>query len=167
LCFRTAFNHAPEDLKRKVTRKFVEMLKKESDQVILPYGKAFVRGSDLEYLTESDASLVVQHFLGRMQDGLDRMLIDALTGIGRFIPYESVSRFVDPFVRGVVARFDDELRRPAQERLLAEWRRMPHEIGDQVVERIDDWVKFYSEKDLLLQSEQLRTYRARFDEIPF
>ncbi|MCW3133153.1 MAG: hypothetical protein N2V78_02340 [Methanophagales archaeon] len=166
-CYRTAFEQAPKALKKKVMDKFVKMLKEESDSIILPYEIAFVRGSDLQYLPQSDAQLVADHLVGRMQTGVTEPLLEALEGIGTFLTESSVNRFVDPLVKAVLRSSDSNLRRLARNRLVSEWYRMPSVIDNLTKARLDAWIDLYRGQDQVGYVEILEEIKAEREEIPF
>lgn len=166
-CYRTAFEQAPEALKRKVMGKFVKMLKEESDSIILPYEIAFVRGYDLQYLPQLDAQLVADHFVGRMQTGVTEPLLEALEGIGGFLLENNVDRFVDPLVKAVLHSRDSNLKRLARNCLVSEWFRMPSAIASLMKARLDAWISHYRERDQAGYVETLEGIKAELEEIPF
>lgn len=50
-CFRTGFDQLDDEGKKKVTQRFVAILKEESDNAVMSYGTAFFRSYDLEFLS--------------------------------------------------------------------------------------------------------------------
>lgn len=98
-CFRTIHTTLDNTTKEKVSKWFVKLLSEESDQVISSYGMAFLRGSDLRYMSPDDADLVLHHLLGRMKNNMNALIIETLSDIGPFIKEENVNDFIDPIVK--------------------------------------------------------------------
>ena len=98
-CFRTAFEYAPDDLKKRVAAKFVTIVKEESDSVVFGFATAFFRSSDLAYINVGDRAIVKDHFLSRLQKAPSFPILTALTGIGRFLEDQDIARFIDPLVK--------------------------------------------------------------------
>ncbi|MHC1682725.1 MAG: hypothetical protein AB6733_07225 [Clostridiaceae bacterium] len=166
-CYRTTFKHSPEALKKKVMNKYIKMLKEESDTIILPYEIAFVRGSDLKYLSQQDARLAAEHFVGRMQNGVTTPLVEALEGIGAFLLESDIEGFVDPLVKVVLRSRDSNLKRLAKKRLISEWFTMPAGIDEAMKSRIDDWINLYKPKGKTEEVETLEEIKTEFEDIPF
>lgn len=165
-CYRTTFEHSPEALKKKVMNKYIKMLKEESDTIILPYEIAFVRGSDLKYLSQQDARLAAEHLVGRMQNSVTVPLVEALEGIGAFLLESDIGSFVDPLAKVVLRSRDSNLKRLAKKRLMSEWITMPVGIDKAMESRIDDWINLYKSKGQTEEVETLEEIKAELD-IPF
>lgn len=146
-CFRTAFRLANDDLKKKVTLKFVKVLKEEDERVVFPYGQAFFRAEDLKYLQNKDVSLVKRHLLSRLKNDTDGELLDALTGIGTFLTANEVTEFTDPLVKLIAYYNDREVEEKAKERLRSESFSVPKETEEKLIARLNDWIKHFVKRD--------------------
>jgi len=168
LCFRAAFEQAPDDLKKRVIGRFVRILKEESDRVVLNYEDAFFRSADLKYVASEEADLVKQHLLGRLQKEVDEHLLITLQGIGKHIKSEEVSKFVDPLIRAMRQTSSARLCRQAQRCIEDEWGLMPQGVDKLVIQRIDGWIALYREKGLDTEVGKLEQLKSNLEaEIPF
>lgn len=85
--FRVAFDLAAPDLKTKVAKRFVTILRQEAKQTVQDYGEAFFTASDMDYLPSEDVSLVKQHLMSRIKKGNvpPHSLMGLISGFGRHI----------------------------------------------------------------------------------
>jgi hypothetical protein len=63
ICFRSGFTIASDEIKKKVTKRFLSILRNEDQHKVLTYEVAFFRGGDLKYLSPAEAKLVKDHLL--------------------------------------------------------------------------------------------------------
>ena len=100
ICFRTAFEQASPELKKKVAQNFVKIIKEESDQFLFAYGKLFFRAPDMQYLSANDIEITKNYLLGRLENDIEGWL-STIAGISKYISDEDVNKLVDPLVRAV------------------------------------------------------------------
>ena len=124
LCFRTAFDQANDDLKKRIAQNFADMIRDESDTVIFAYGRLFFRASDMAYMDGDDTSLVKEYLLGRLEKNTAKWL-KTVSGIGKFLSVDEMSKFTDPLLRLICNSDQVENARCAQDRLESEWMHMP------------------------------------------
>jgi hypothetical protein len=165
-CFHMAFDLAPDELKARVTNRFVAVLKEERGQIVRMHGTAFFRASHLEHLAADDAGLVMEHLLSRLREDSNGEFLSALEGIGAFLRKEDVSRFVDPLVRLIVSSTSTHLAKGAQGRLESAWIEMPKEIDQKVIKRVEVWIKSYRDKKQEAIAKRLETI-SFLNDIPF
>ncbi len=102
-CYRLAFEAAPEDVKRAVARRFVEVLENESEFVVQTYQLRFFRGGDLAYLEPDERALVLAHLFAVLQQRAPAALVAACEGIGPYLASEDdVRGFFVPLVAALL-----------------------------------------------------------------
>jgi hypothetical protein len=125
-CYRTAFSVAAVDLKRAVTRKFVQVLENESEYVVQGYEGSFFRGSDLAFLDEEGRETVKAHFLASLEKKVTYPLLDAAAGMGEFLQSEEDARaFFVPLVVSLLAQGDDAFSGAIVHRISEEFEILP------------------------------------------
>ena len=138
-CFRTAFEQASDDIKKKVAKRFVSTLKEESESAVLSYWTAFFRASDMKYLSSNDVDLVVDHMLSRLTNNPSDGLFTALDGIGYYLQKGLISKFVDPLVR--LATRSSQFSEDTKVALLNEYSNTSSETDKLILERLSRWVE--------------------------
>ena len=141
LCFRTAFEAAPEDLKKKVAKRFVTILKEESGGVVLSYSTAYFRASDLQYLAAKDVDLVRDHLLSQCKSSSSAELFTVLEGMGAHLGKEHVNKFVDPLIR--LATSSSGLSTSARVLLEGEFKSTREETDELILKRLQAWIEMY------------------------
>ena len=125
-CYRTAFSVAAVDVKRAVTRKFVQVLENESEYVVQGYEGSFFRGSDLAFLDEEGREIVKAHFLASLEKKVTYPLLDAAAGMGEFLQSEEDARaFFVPLVVSLLAQGDDAFSGAIVHRISEEFEILP------------------------------------------
>lgn len=92
--FRPAFERASDELKTKVVKRFVTILKEESQDAVVAYEEAFFQASDLNHLSLSEVSLVKQHLVSRIMNGTipPNTLMQMVEGLGHYMEAEEAFR---------------------------------------------------------------------------
>lgn len=85
-CFRWSFNAVSDEIKKKILKNFIKIIKEEKSTITWRY--AFFRGEDLRFLTSEDAKLVKKHFLSILNSPLTIDMLRAMHGIGKFLTKE-------------------------------------------------------------------------------
>ena len=98
-CYRLSFRAVSKEIKGKVAKHFVKIIKEESSSNAWRY--AFFRGQDIEYLSAEEASLIKQHFLSILKVPIMDELLQATEGIGAFLTPEEAHIFVYPFINSI------------------------------------------------------------------
>ncbi len=172
--FRLAFDHASTELKTKVAKHFVTILKEESEMFINHYEQEFFRNDDISLLSPNDAALVVEHRVLPMESRNDMGVDDYLKevkGIGPYLTEKTVNTFVDEGVRTLVREFKDSGNsQSACWTLSAEYDVAKPEIRKAIRERVDEWIKLYQSKnatDAGRIAQELRDMCELHDDVPF
>lgn len=166
-CFKSAFDLASPDLKKKVTERFVTVLKEEREEVVFMYETAFLRMPQLEYLTEEERDLIIQHILSRLKKDTQGTLLPILSGIGHFIKEKDVTEYVDPLVRLICSNAKESVKNQASACLTREWLFMKREVDQKVIQRLDDWINHFTGKGLTQYTDKLQSVKGTLDDIPF
>lgn len=82
--FRAAFEFATEEIKRRVMKRYVTILKEESGDLVCEYEEAFVCAPDVEFLDPDDAALVKTHLLARLAEDASIPVLNIVDGLARF-----------------------------------------------------------------------------------
>lgn len=164
-CFRTAFDQIDETGKKKVAKRFVSILKEESDQAVKSYGTAFFRATDLAYLPETEVSLVKDHLLSRCKNDPSVHLLDSLSGIGGYLKEKEIVPYVDALVRVLTSR--KPFAGHARKVLEAEYKNTSSNTDKKVANRLGQWMNMYKERGSNEKAELLEQLKLLYDEIPF
>lgn len=87
-CFHLAYESAPEAVRTNVAQSFVRILREERGANVTAYEDACFRCSELKYLSDADARMVVQHILARYSEHGGRgisALLRVIEGIGPYL----------------------------------------------------------------------------------
>ena len=81
ICFHLAFDAVAEENKALVAKKFIEILRTGTQEVVFAYETAFFRCKYLEYLTEDERNLTKKHVIARLAKHISKEVITTLYGI--------------------------------------------------------------------------------------
>lgn len=146
-CFRAAFAKLPQDVRDRIARHFLKLLKEEGDPVLETYWTAFVRCVDFSGLPVESSKIVKHYLLGRLGNSPTEALVDSLEGIGGILESRDVLGFVDPLVRLMCREKPGRVGAAAAKRLKGEGWLMPEEIRQPVTSRIEAWSDLFKEKE--------------------
>ncbi len=166
-CFRSAFGMAPDEVKKKVMRHFVGIIKQEDKYRVLTYEAHFFKGSDLQYLSTPDAKLVKEHFLSRVRKGVSIQLLAAMEGLGAFLEKKDVNEVTDSLVRATLFGESNDLKTDARKHLSALWMELPSgpDGSDrQMMNRLDAWISYYQEHAREKMAQTVREIKREVEE---
>ena len=165
--FREAFEIATEPLKKKSMQKHVGVLKEDSGARVRVYEERFFRATDLTYVSTSEAPMVRDHLLARLNAEPSRQLIKVAEHLGEHLdasePHQ-VDEFVDTFIRlGVVMPG----RRPnlaplARKYLEDEALNTDSEVDPLIRNRLDAWEVTMVRRDRPEAVEQIHEIQAAY-----
>jgi hypothetical protein len=172
MCFRSAFDMASDEIKKKITASFVAIMKKEDQHIVLTYETAFFRASDLQYLPASDAKLVKDHLLSRIQAGISLDLVAAMEGLPEFLDQEDIAELVDTLLKVCLSKVAHQLKSRAHRYIIELWMGLPGgpEGKDRlVVSRLQDWISHFEKTENPESADVVRKLRAEIEDmsIPF
>jgi len=168
LCFRLAFDAVDEKKKKKVAAWFARIRSEESDQVIEGYGTAFIKASDMQYMSKDDANLVKHHMLGHLNQNMGSLVLDSLSGIGGFIEVADVQKFVDPLTRFVT-----------QKSVMPIWMdkvvslfelgssNFSPKVQEAITNRLNKWIKSFKERKQDNWVEIINRIKYSMEDFPF
>lgn len=170
-CFRSAFDIAPEETKRKVTTHFLTVLKEEDQHTVYTYETAFFTAYDLKYVSSAEAKLVKDHLLSRAKQGISNELLRAVDGIAPFLEAADVSGLVDALVRTSL-KAGNPLKDACRSSIHGLWLDLPKGDGDHgldrlLLKRLDTWITFFEEQENHDSAAAVREIREICDDIPF
>lgn len=168
-CFHSAFDMAPIETKKKVTRHFVEIVKQDEEYRVLTYEARFFRALHLKYLSATDAKLVKQHLLSRARKKVSVQLLAAMKGLGEFLETREVNGVVDSLMRAVISSESTELKTAARKYLSALSLDLPGGVDsptEQMRLRLDAWIAFYEESGRSDTAQLLREIKQEIEEQP-
>jgi len=167
--FRVAFDMAENPVKKKVTARFVRVLKEDVGSRVKVYEEQFFRAKDMAFLPRDDLELVRSHLLARLREDANPQLLRASHGIGSYLTAQEANAFVDP----LAVLFIDprrELAEAAQYLLATEANTVPSDVRDPIVRRLGQWEASYlGNPDLAQHAPSLRAIKQRYEvqDIPF
>lgn len=146
-CFRTCFDMIPNKTKKKVMNKFISILRTENQETVFTYETAFVRGTDLGFISKNDLPLAKDHLLSRLGKGFDNSIVRMLEGVEKFLDPGDAEKWVDPLVQSIAYEHDEGVGKVSRKYLEeAYWKVEDHDFEDKVTARLDDWIKHLEEK---------------------
>jgi len=163
-CYRIAFEKSNEEIKRKAAVWLVKVFSEGDNQAISSFGIAFLRASDLIYVSQSEASLVKYYLLGKLKEDITESILEAIKGIGKFIEIFDVLNYVDPLIKSICQNWDLEISKKSQDYLQSEI--YSDEIEIEIKQRINIWISFYEEKLQNDYAERLKEVITNID-LPF
>jgi len=169
-CFRSAFDLATDETKKKVTARFVSVLKEEDQRIVLAYEEAFFRASDLQYIGRPDAKLVKDHLLSRIHKDVSLRLLDAMEGLPSFLDPRDISDLVDSLLRTSLSRGPNLVKTRARTYLAELWRGLPGGEGGldhKVLRRLDDWIAHFEKQGNMDSANIVREIKEEVGDIPF
>lgn len=159
LAFHSAYRRASADLQRELARKFVTMLREESEGVLLPYEAAFVRGYDLDHLPPADRSMVKAHVLGRLRSESDRALWRCLENIGQHLEPKEAEGLVDVAMRTLPTIQKGEIPKELQEAFWDIYGKAHPPVKEAMNRRAEIWIRHHkgqNREELARLAEALR-----------
>lgn len=165
--YRVVFDALPKHLKTQVVDHFATMLREGDGQTITNYRRAFINGSDTEYLSPQNVAIVKEHILNCIRPMIGIEDLDAVRGIGKILMPADASAWLSPFLTALVssAVSEDHKRRLRQAFSLTS-ATTSSEFDEAVSEKVDSWIEYYKTTDKVRVLEVLESMRSELD-IPF
>lgn len=156
-CFRLIYDKASEEIKKKMAKLLVKVIKEGSRDIAYIYETVFFRANDLEYFSSEDARLVKRHLFSALSLQMTGSLLDAMQGIGKYITIEEIPQFIEPFIKVLTSEFIDAPHSRIREYLQEEYFLMsdsssviPSDSGFAVYDVMDGvfkkWINTFEEK---------------------
>lgn len=109
LAYRQAFDSLPEAKKTRLTEKFANLVREDSDDNIETFGEAFFLASDISFLKQQDAAIVTKYLTSRLERSdllITEGLIRITAHIGEFLTLSEIPKLADTLARLVFRRPD-------------------------------------------------------------
>lgn len=152
-CFRLGFDISSPKIKKKITQKFISLLKEGEEYYISEYEIAFFRISDLEYLdNNADIKLVKDHILYQLPKKTTEDFLKIVDGIGEYLELKDINKFLDPLIKIIINRNNANNKLKGFARILIEYGEYwvipetSNDIRERYLKRIGEWIE-YLEKE--------------------
>lgn len=165
--FREAIEIAPEALKKKAMQKHVGVLKEDSGTRVRVYEERFFRAADLAYAAPSEAPMVRDHLLARLNAEPSQQLISVAERLGEHLdPSEpsQIDEFVDTFIRiGVLAPARRPVLAPVARKYLEdEAVYIDSAVAPLIRDRLDAWEYTMVKRERADAVEQIHQIQAAY-----
>lgn len=162
-CFRVTLSIVHDEIKRKVMKQFVSILKEEDEAIVFSYETAFLKGQDLKYLSVNDIAIVKRHLLSRLSKEDSAPLFQALKYVGKYLTSEDTENFVDSVVKHIIYGEEDKIRSIAKNFLVEEYSNMKSDVRASVIKRINDWIPHLEKQDFQNHADTLRNIKVELE----
>lgn len=126
--YHAAMDAGNDDLRKKVTERYVRVVKEQPEFEVLQFEAAFFRPSDLRLLSPADAQMLKAHLVDQVVTNFGPRLEHALSGFGSVATEGELGKVAAAILSWVVANDTSERRRSAEPILRALWVRAPSDI---------------------------------------
>ncbi len=106
-CFRNVFSSVSEDVTKEVTKRFITILKEDSEYNVINYGNAFFRTSDLMFLDAEDKAMAITHLMGRYEKNLNEPLLTVINGVTKYLTKSQAEQLVDISIRYLTSKIPE------------------------------------------------------------
>lgn len=165
-CYRLAFDHANEEIKKKATEQFVSVLKEDSQYKIYVYETKFFRSPDIKYLSPHNADMVKKHLLSRFKKEPKMEMLTILTGIGRHIKQKELEEFIDSAIIMYITPSLGRSKEKVLEFINQECDTMDKRLRKYVITRLDAWIKHLNRQNNPTGASSVKELKSIL-ELPF
>jgi predicted DNA-binding antitoxin AbrB/MazE fold protein len=156
-CYRKAVSQASEKVKIKAAKRYVEILRQESELVVIRYGQGLFKALDLIYLSEGERNIVKQYIASNLKENVKDWLAP-LEGIGKHLTQEDVVSFLDPLIRAYVLCDDDDSKN-IKNVIISQIILANDALQDVAIKRINDWIDRHKKQSQLIAHDKLEILR--------
>ena len=142
--YRSIFDFSSDEIKRRLTQKYVRILKEDDGESVSKYRKAFFRAPDLEYIEPQSIAMVKEHLLASAPSIHTTDSLGLIVGIGEFLSDADCTKWFDPFMRTMASTIaKDHVKKRAKEVFIDTiWSTQPT-VDLKLRARINDWLVHY------------------------
>jgi hypothetical protein len=167
-CYRAVLESSKDELRRRVARGFVQILKQgTADDVSMYLGALFVC-ADMAWLDQAECDIVKAHVLNRMEHAMETLSIGGIKGIEGHLVRDEVGKWMDAVVRQIVRN------RPVDQ-LVTEWKEyvaeavasMKKDAADMVRKRLEMWSEHFEKQKVPDMAALMRELATTGTEGPF
>lgn len=168
---RATFESVPEATRRKVVARYAHIIRNDSEFVVMAYGTAFIRASDLAYADPSTLHLIRDHILSRMKEGLGDDVLSLASGFEKYLDLKHTGVWIDSFVQAMTV--DDDVRRNRLRQVVVHaFLGLPQPARERVLTRLKDWTSHYQARGQtklysIVSSLELALLPDDDDDLPF
>ncbi|MDD5686748.1 MAG: hypothetical protein PHE88_02810 [Elusimicrobia bacterium] len=171
-CFHSAFKSASKDIRKKVARKYIAILKEESEGIVFTYENKLFRIEYFKYFSKSEKKIAKEHILSRLEKEekekyADLSLLSSIKGIGEYLEINEISNFVDSLSVIFVYTEIENLKDTAKKCLTTEYSNMKENVQDKMIKRIDDWIKYLKDNQNNPAAKEMQEIKDYCKPIPF
>ncbi|MDO8207832.1 MAG: hypothetical protein Q7T38_08440 [Gallionella sp.] len=136
--YRIILDTVSPEIRKRVAMEFVRVLREEDGERVLDYGNAFFRPTDMEYLTTQNIAMVREHLLGNVPNSQTLISVQRLKGIGKYLESSDVVKWIDPFVRTLVASgIKESVKEKVRNLLIAEITNTSEDVNEAISKRLN------------------------------
>jgi hypothetical protein len=159
---------ATDEVKKKVMKHYVEIIKQADEHRVLTYEKHFFKASDLQYLSAADAKLATAHLVSQLGDKVSLELLEVMEGLGATLDGEDISKITDAVLRAALYGDSTKLKTSARKYLSALWMKLPHDpnADGRLVSRLDDWIAHFEKQSREDLAQAVRDIKEEAEEQP-
>lgn len=146
--FRSVFSASSEDIQRRISLKYVSLLREADGDYIETYETAFFRAQDIKLIPEPQRSMVVDHLYERATGGHSYDILEMLEGLSAHLTHPQLTKWIDALFRtatSTASSSSSTLRKKASDLLTAEAMWTQSEMEAAYSTRVADWVTHFSE----------------------
>lgn len=158
------------DIRKRVALEFVRVLREEDGKQVLDYGNAFFRPSDTGFLNTQNIAMVREHLIGNSPNIHNVASAERLKGIAVYLEGPNVIKWLDPFVRTLVA---SNTKEPVKEKvrilLVNETYKTSNEVDEAISKRLNVWIDHFAKNEEPRKSEIINQLKNDIEDlrIPF
>jgi hypothetical protein len=146
-CFRQTFDILSNERRTTVVKRYIKVLKEASKDRVFAYETTFFEAGDLKYMPSNEAALAKEHVLSRLEKEQSVDLLIVVDGLGQFLKKDEVSRVIDAYIKVLVYGKTEPQKTKAGEVLEQMYYEVPRELEEIGVQRMDEWIKLFEEKN--------------------
>jgi len=168
--YRIILDTVSPETRKHVAMEFVRVLREEDGERVLDYGNAFFRPSDMEYLTTQNIAMVREHLLGNVPNSQTLISVQRLKGIGKYLESSDVVKWIDPFVRTLVASgIKESVKEKVRNLLIAEIMNTSEDVNEAISKRLNVWIDHFKREGDADDSEVINKLKKDIEDwwLPF
>lgn len=131
-CYRTVFSNMSEAARRKATKGIADTVREADEATAILYEDVFLETGDTKLVRDNDRNIILQHLYGRLDSGPTEPLLEALTGVGKYLESGAIAVLGKSLV-GDVARGRTATAQASRRMLVRESRGMPARLRTRFV----------------------------------
>lgn len=160
--FRYVFDSSSDEIKARLTKKFVLIVREEGEDYIEEYQDAFFKSYDLKYLNKKDKDLIKDQVINRINKRAGFKELNIAAGLWHFLDVNDIARFLDPLIKCALYDKNDSLRQKCRKFLETEFLFSETEMEIKFLRRMDDWINLHKKQENLHHVDVLETIKREY-----